>query len=67
MEIMIERVPEAAPEATHAVDGQGREPIIQRNGAEYLVTVNGGVFLALSLAQAHTIANRMGRRQRARE
>ncbi len=63
MAITIRRVADAeldgAPDATSAVDGECRGPIIQRNGAEYLITVNGSVFLALSLAQANTIANRM--------
>lgn len=35
-----------------------RHPVIEANGAEYLVTINGSVFLALSLAQAETIAHR---------
>ncbi len=33
--------------------------MIQANGLEYLVTINGSVFVALSLAQAETIASRM--------
>ena len=42
-----------------------REPIIQANGSEYLVTINGSVFVALSLAQAETIAYRTRGKPRA--
>ena len=41
-----------------------RTPIIEANGSEYLVTINGSVFVALSLAQAETIAYRTGRKAR---
>jgi hypothetical protein len=35
---------------------------IQRNGQEYLVTINGSVFLALTLAEAEAIVKRMRNR-----
>jgi hypothetical protein len=38
-----------------------RDPLIEANGSEYLVTINGSVFLALSLTQAEGIAYRMRR------
>ena len=37
------------------------EPVIERNGAEYLVTCNGTVFVALSLRAAEYLARRMTR------
>ena len=36
-----------------------REPLIEANGSEYLISFNGSVFLALSLADAQRIAHRM--------
>jgi len=45
-------------------DERRREPRIQANGLEYLVTINGSVFVALSLAQAEAIAYRAGRMPR---
>ena len=41
-----------------------REPIIEPNGSEYLVTVNGSVFLALTLVAAERMARRMAGRRR---
>lgn len=38
---------------------ENRAPVIERNGAEYLITLNGSVFLALSFAAAQRIAYRM--------
>lgn len=35
---------------------------IQPNGREYLVTINGSVFLALTLAEAEAIVNRLRNR-----
>jgi hypothetical protein len=35
--------------------------VIEQNGSEYLVTINGAVFLALSLAQAEAMARRVVR------
>jgi hypothetical protein len=40
-------------------DTERREPVIERNGAEYLISYNGSVFLALSFAAAESIARRM--------
>src|SRR5262245_46185758 len=52
-------------DAPRAADGRApttvdpsRAPLIQANGREYLVTINGSVFVALSLEQAETIAAR---------
>lgn len=42
-----------------------REPIIEPNGSEYLVTVNGSVFLALTRAAAERMARRMSGPRRA--
>jgi hypothetical protein len=54
----------ASEESSHdlAPRDTDRPPVIEANGAEYLVTINGSVFLALSLAQAETIAYRSRRR-----
>ena len=41
-----------------------RRPVIEPNGKEYLVTMNGAVFVALSRAQAEAIASRMSGRSR---
>jgi hypothetical protein len=54
-----ERVTPASPSPARR-----RAPIIEANGSEYLVTINGSVFLALSLTQARTIAYRMGHPRR---
>lgn len=48
------------PDVAHA-----HEPVIEANGAEYLVTMPGAVFVALSLRQARAIAGRMRARARA--
>jgi hypothetical protein len=43
----------AVPPRRTAIDG-----VIEQNGQEYLVTINGEVFLALSFAGAEAIARR---------
>ncbi len=43
----------AVPPRRTAIDA-----VIEKNGREYLVTINGEVFLALSLAGAEAIARR---------
>lgn len=44
---------------TPADEPESRDPIIQPNGQEYLVTTKASVFVALTLAQAEAIATRM--------
>ncbi|MEB2283734.1 MAG: hypothetical protein OZ922_03530 [Myxococcales bacterium] len=46
---------------THECDADGlpSRVTIERNGQEYLVTINGAVFVALSRAQAESIARRI--------
>lgn len=44
---------------TSSEEPEPRDPIIQPNGKEYLVTTKGSVFVALSLAQAEAIATRI--------
>lgn len=51
--------PHAAHDTSHAIR-EPRSALIERNGDEYLVTINGAVFLALSLAGAQAIARRSG-------
>ena len=38
-----------------------REVTIERNGSEFLVTINGAVFVALSVDAANALAHRMRR------
>ena len=45
-------IPDALPEPR-------QRTVIEKNGSEYLVTINGCVFLALSLAGAAAIARRL--------
>lgn len=51
-------------EGLHAIDDdthdlRGHEVTIEPNGSEYLVTINGAVFVALSRAAAEAFAVRM--------
>ncbi len=50
--------PHAAHDTSHAIREPRRHVLIEKNGDEYLVTINGAVFLALSLAAAEAIARR---------
>ncbi|MEO6029773.1 MAG: hypothetical protein ABIR79_23135 [Candidatus Binatia bacterium] len=59
-------MPETEPsaEGCRATDGETRdswshEVTIEPNGSEYLVTIKGAVFVALSRAQAEALAVRM--------
>jgi hypothetical protein len=56
------KAPNVSRTTTGAQSVGRRDPIIQANGSEWLVTINGAVFLALSRAQAETIAYRMSGR-----
>ena len=44
----------------------GSSEAVEPNGQEYLVTINGNVFVALSLAEAQAIVNSVRSRRRAR-
>lgn len=59
----METAPERPAESARWPERR-RDPTIERNGGEYLVTINGSVFVALSLAEAESVAYRLGRRLR---
>ena len=41
-----------------ALQRKPQEPVIQKNGEEYLVLINGNVFVALSLSEAEAMVKR---------
>lgn len=47
--------------------GRRLDCVIEANGSEYLVMINGSVFLALSLGEAEALARRMCRSPTPRE